>query len=180
MEYQKLVFIQGEKGSHAQRLNNQWIVSGAHNVFLHTPFEYGYRLNLPINDLFKLPMDTPIHAGVSDFTTFNKTLDAKTTILDNLEITSNITDTFDSVGSLIAAAKESIQNVYQNLDPEEKKHFRVYNMYSVDAIKEIAAALWNGMDDGTSLYTVQDEIENDLYECINTKVYDAYPALLIA
>lgn len=179
MATQKLIFIQGEKGSHAQRFNSQWIVSGAHNVFLHTPSEYGYRLNLPIDALFKLPMDTPIHAGVSYFTIFNKTLDAKTTILDNLEITSNTTDTFDSVGDLIAAAKESIQNVYQNLDSEEKKHFRVYNMYSVDAIKEIAAALWNGMDDGASLYTAQDEIENDLYECIDTKVYDAYPALLI-
>ena len=180
MATQKLIFIQGEKGSHAQRFNSQWIVSGAHNVFLHTPFEYGYRLNLPIDALFKLPMDTPIHAGVSDFTTFNKTLDAKTTILDNLEITSNTTDTFDSVGDLIAMAKESIQNVYQNLDPDEKKHFRVYNMYSVDAIKEIAVALWNNMDDGASLYTAQDEIENDLYECISTKTYDAYPALLIA
>lgn len=179
MSTQKLIFIQGEKGSRAQRLNGQWIVSGAHNVFLHTPFEYGYRLNLPIDALFKLPMDTPIHAGVSDFTSFNKILDAKTTILDNLEITSNITNTFDSVGDLIIAAKETIQNVYQNLNTEEKKHFRIYNMYSVDAIKEIAVALWNGMDDGTSLYTAQNEIENDLYECINTKVNDAYPALLI-
>lgn len=177
---QKLIFIQGEKGSRVQRLNDQWIVSGAHNVFLHTPSEYGYRLNLPIDDLFKLPMDTPIHAAVSDFTTFNKILDTKTTILDNLEITSNITDTFDSVGDLIIAAKETIQNVYRNLNTEEKKHFRIYNMYSVDAIKEIAIALWTGMDDGASLYTAQDEIENDLYECINTKVNDAYPALLIA
>lgn len=176
----KLLYVQGLNGSSAQRLeNNKWIVSGAADILgQQEPGENAYRIKATFDDIMKLPFDTPIYASVNSFEVFTQEdKDNGESFHSGHDEMASITEDFETVGDLFDAAKDAIKTVYENLEPSEKKHFRIMNKNSVEAITEVAENIWDNAD-WASLYTGGDEIANDIQECLSNGEYDAYPALM--
>lgn len=166
-----LDYVPGINHSFAQRLindKNQWVIVGAHNIFTQQdPDEYAFAINdnYSFDDLLKLDPETPIYAGVNSFEPIEGNPDQ------------SINNDFETVQDLIDSAKDVIRNVYQNLNDDERPHFRDQNMFSMDALIHVAANIWN-LADWASLETVAIDIEDDINECLANGEYEAYPELL--
>lgn len=185
-----LLYVQGVNGSFAQRLmpedqmrtvndstNDRWVVIGAHDALDQAEKgEYGYTIDADFDEIMKLPTDTPIYASVNSFESFNKE-DHESYQTDDI-VTTPLASDYETVGDLFAAAKDAIHDAYNDCEnDEERSHFNVYNMYSFEAIKAVAANIWYNAD-WASLITEGDQIRMDIEYCLNQGEYDAYPEFL--
>lgn len=177
MTNQLLLYVEGRNGSFAQRLNNNdWIVAGIHSLEdQQEPAEYAYEINTDFKTIKKLPADTPIFASTQSFPDFDKE-DGETIQTDHY-VSTNITEDYETVGDLFRYARETIKDIHDNLADDEIDHFKANNMFSIEALNEVAETIWETRN-WTSLSTNADETQQDIQECLNNGEYDAYPELL--
>ena len=176
MQQDRLDLIQGINHSFAQRLyDDQWIVVGDNDVLAQAESdELAYCIDQDFAMITKLPVDTPIYASVGSFDTYEQDTD---TLIKDQSFLSPITQNFETVGDLFKYAQDAIRDVYENLSEAELAHFRVNNMFSPEAIIDVAENMWDGAS-WASLATEADEIANDISDCLENGEYDAYPELL--
>ena len=165
---QTVDYVEGRGDSFAQRVwsyrslskaDSCWVVKGCEAILdQQEEGELAFHANLKVEEIVKLPKDTPIHAGVYSF----KDQDGP------------LTSNYETVGDLLDLAKGIVNDLKD--DPEIAK---VLSPVSEKVINSLAIELFEDAD-WASLSTSADEICNDIAECFYAGDYDAYPELFLS